>query len=489
MPKQYWGGIVEAQRLKAIKIMMSIVAMLAVSNMAYGASCKYDSSNFMSIGHDAMSNDTVRYNYTATINGVKYRIRKSERFNTSYLSVTVGDNTYTSGSSGSKRYGELYHGNSSYNNDYMVCGNFESFVRTEYEYSTNTCPTTHPNGVISMRRSYDLWSDGSKRNYSGWVEASRTCAAVKTGISSETQTLSCPATHPAGTWTQSRTFETWSDGVPRNHSAWTDVTKNCAATKIRNATETQTLACPALTPSGTWQQSRTYEVWTDGNRNFGAWSNVSVCYNQTPSVSNRTLVHDEDTTGTLTLTAVDDHSQITYELMSQPANGSASVSGTQLRFTPRANWNGTTTLTYRAIDPAGAISNSATVTINVRPVNDAPVASNGTLTVAEDTAGTVTLVATDVEGDSLTYSVVTQPNAAHGTVTISGNKATFTPKPNWNGTTSFTYRANDGTVNSNTATVTVTVTPVNDAPVGMTPLTIRTIEGRTVEVKVTVVPN
>ncbi|RRV02616.1 hypothetical protein EGJ28_24435, partial [Stutzerimonas xanthomarina] len=61
-------------------------------------------------------------------------------------------------------------------------------------------------------------------------------------------------------------------------------------------------------------------------------------------------------------------------------------------------------------------------------------------------------------------SLVNAPNNAHGTVTISGDRATFTPKLNWNGTTTFTYRANDGKANSNTATVTVTVTPVNDAP-------------------------
>src|SRR5690606_39680692 len=77
---------------------------------------------------------------------------------------------------------------------------------------------------------------------------------------------------------------------------------------------------------------------------------------------------------------------------------------------------------------------------------------------------TATLLGTDTDGDSLTYTILAVPNAAHGTVSITGNQATFTPKPNWNGTTSFTYRASDGKLNSNTATVSVTVTPVNDAP-------------------------
>jgi len=344
-----------------------------------------------------------------------------------------------------------------------------SFSYNSFETQTAACPTSHPSGVINQRRDFEVWTDNSKRNYSGWYETSRTCAAVKTGTSNETQTLTCPSTNPAGTWTQRRTFETWSDGVNRNYGAWTDVTKTCAATKIRNATETQTLACTPLTPSGTWQQQRPYEVWTDGNRNFGNWSDVTVCYNQTPSVSSRTLAHDEDTTGSLTLTAVDDHSQITYELVTQPANGSASISGTKLTFTPRADWNGTTSLTYRAKDPAGAISNTATITITVNPVNDTPVVTNLTYSMAEDTAATITLPVVDMdmqfEGDSHTWSVVTAPNATHGTVVISGNKATFTPKPDWNGTTTFTYRATDSKgAQSNTGTVTLTVTPVNDTP-------------------------
>ena len=229
------------------------------------------------------------------------------------------------------------------------------------------------------------------------------------------------------------------------------------------------------TPPSNWNGRTTLSYLAIDSK--GASSNTSTVtitvtpVNDTPSVSNASMAINEDAVGTLTLGVSDVDLQYegdshTWSIVTVPnsAHGTASISGNKLSFTPKPNWNGTTTLTYRARDSKGANSNTATVTITVRPVNDAPVASNTTLTVAEDTAGTVTLVASDVDGDSLTYSIVAQPNAAHGTVTISGNKATFTPKPNWNGTTTFTYRANDGTVNSNTATVTVTVTPVNDTP-------------------------
>src|SRR5690606_39587784 len=66
------------------------------------------------------------------------------------------------------------------------------------------------------------------------------------------------------------------------------------------------------------------------------------------------------------------------------AHGSATISGDKLTFTPKEDWNGTATLTYRATDSKGANSNTGTVTIIVRPVNDAPVASNVSLATAEE---------------------------------------------------------------------------------------------------------
>lgn len=94
--------------------------------------------------------------------------------------------------------------------------------------------------------------------------------------------------------------------------------------------------------------------------------------------------------------------------------------------------------------------------------NAAPVASDVSGSGNEDATAAVTLSATDANSDQLTYSVVAQPT--NGTVTVSGSTATYTPSGDFNGSDSFTYKANDGTVDSNTATASVTVTAVNDAP-------------------------
>src|SRR5439155_681150 len=107
------------------------------------------------------------------------------------------------------------------------------------------------------------------------------------------------------------------------------------------------------------------------------------------------------------------------------------------------------------------------VTFEYAP-NAAPVANNESYTTAEDTPLTVSAPGVlgndaDVDGDALAAVVVSGP--AHGAVTLNaGGSFTYTPAANYNGADSFTYKASDGALDSNTATVSLTVTPVNDAP-------------------------
>ena len=94
----------------------------------------------------------------------------------------------------------------------------------------------------------------------------------------------------------------------------------------------------------------------------------------------------------------------------------------------------------------------------VVPVNVPPVAVDLSMAMdmAEGNSKTITLAATDADGDVLTYSIVSQSSL--GNVTVDGNKATFTANENANGDTTFTYKANDGNADSNTATVAVSIT-------------------------------
>jgi VCBS repeat-containing protein len=126
------------------------------------------------------------------------------------------------------------------------------------------------------------------------------------------------------------------------------------------------------------------------------------------------------------------------------------------------------------------VSNTLHQTVHVAAVNDAPVAANGTLTVSEDSSANAgTLVATDVDNPTLTYSLVgASGGATHGTVIITNATTgayTYTPAADYVGTDSFTFKANDSSVDSNNATVSITVNnPVNDAPV-VTPATLAAV--------------
>src|SRR5207247_1839259 len=95
--------------------------------------------------------------------------------------------------------------------------------------------------------------------------------------------------------------------------------------------------------------------------------------------------------------------------------------------------------------------------------NQTPVANAQSVSTAEDTAKAITLTGSDVDGDPITFAVVTAP--IHGTLTGTAPNLTYTPVLNYNGADSFTFKVNDGTVDSPTATVSITVTPVNDPPV------------------------
>src|SRR5207244_2180005 len=112
---------------------------------------------------------------------------------------------------------------------------------------------------------------------------------------------------------------------------------------------------------------------------------------------------------------------------------------------------------------------TASITLNV--VNDVPIAVANSYSVNEDTTLTVAASGvlgndSDVDGDSLTAVLVSSP--AHGSLTLNANGSlNYTPNANFNGSDSFTYKANDGTLDSNVATVSITVNAVNDAPVAV----------------------
>jgi len=154
---------------------------------------------------------------------------------------------------------------------------------------------------------------------------------------------------------------------------------------------------------------------------------------------------------------------LTAQLVSDVSHGELSLSSNgSFTYMPDENFFGEDSFTYKACE-GSLCSEPAEVTLTIAPVNDEPVAHDVVITTAEDTAVSITLDVSDVEGDDLVASIVTPP--AHGVAVVSGTVVIYTPEADWNGLDEFTYKVNDGALDSNVAVISVNVTPVNDAPV------------------------
>ncbi|EPM4642657.1 TPA: tandem-95 repeat protein [Vibrio parahaemolyticus] len=159
-----------------------------------------------------------------------------------------------------------------------------------------------------------------------------------------------------------------------------------------------------------------------------------------------------------------DDKVVSLDTNNGPANGTVSVNPDgSVTYTPNDNYHGADSFTY--IVTSGGVSESTTVNVDVTPVNDAPMAKDDIATTQEDTAVTIDVMPndTDVDGDTLSIQSASVPSD-QGTVEIVDGKLVFTPAENFNGDTEITYTVTDGQL-TDEAKVTVTVNPVNDAPI------------------------
>ncbi|HCG8513640.1 TPA: tandem-95 repeat protein, partial [Vibrio parahaemolyticus] len=158
-----------------------------------------------------------------------------------------------------------------------------------------------------------------------------------------------------------------------------------------------------------------------------------------------------------------DDKVVSLDTNNGPANGTVSINPDgSVTYTPNDNYHGTDSFTY--IVTSGGVSESTTVSVDVTPVNDAPVAKDDIATTQEDTAVTIDVLPndSDVDGDKLSIESASVPKE-QGTVEVVNGKLVFTPAENFNGDAEITYTVTDGQL-TDEAKVTVTVNPVNDAP-------------------------
>jgi len=191
-------------------------------------------------------------------------------------------------------------------------------------------------------------------------------------------------------------------------------------------------------------------------------SDAVLTVNHVPTALPQTLSLNEDKPAPINLLGHDpDSDPLSYPLVTPPEHGALSGTGSNLVYTPSPNYNGPDSFTFKVND--GLVDSApATVRLTILPVNDPPVAQSQSVTLDEDTAVAIMLGAFDVDGDAIAFTVGTP---THGTLTGTPPNLTYRPFTNYFGPDSFSFNVSDGQANSELATVSLTIHPVNDAPV------------------------
>jgi VCBS repeat-containing protein len=265
------------------------------------------------------------------------------------------------------------------------------------------------------------------------------------------------------------------DGDSLSYSQKVGASAAHGSVSFNNAAGTYT-----YTPNANYNGSDSFTIVVSDGNGGTAEQVVSVnvnAVNDAPTApANGSVTTAEDSASAATSIGASDvdGDSLTYaqKVGAQAAHGSVSfnqAAGTYT-YTPNANYNGSDSFTIVISD--GQLTTEQLVSVTVTPVNDAPTApATGSVSTNEDTASAATAIgASDIDGDSLSYSQKVGASAAHGSVSFNNAAGTYTytPNANYNGSDSFTIVVSDGNGGTAEQVVSVNVAAVNDAPTGVT---------------------
>ncbi|CAM5224899.1 tandem-95 repeat protein [Alishewanella longhuensis] len=339
-------------------------------------------------------------------------------------------------------------------------------------YSLTTSPA---NGTLVLNADSGTFTYTPNANYNGSDSFVVTISDGQGGSTTSTVTLNVTPVNDAPV-SADQTLSTQEDTALNGAIVANDIDGDNLAYSLTTSPANGTLVLNAdsgtftYTPNANYNGSDSFVVTISDGQGGSTTSTVTLNVtpvNDAPVSADQTLSTEEDTALNGAIVADDiDGDDLAYSLSTSPANGTVVLNaetGT-FTYTPNANFNGSDSFVVTISDGQGG-STTSTVTLNVTPVNDAPVSADQTLSTEEDTALNGAIVADDIDGDDLAYSLSTSP--ANGTVVLNAETGTFTytPNANFNGSDSFVVTISDGQGGSTTSTVTLNVTPVNDAPV------------------------
>lgn len=165
-------------------------------------------------------------------------------------------------------------------------------------------------------------------------------------------------------------------------------------------------------------------------------------------------------------TAIDaDQDSLTYSIKNLPVWAEFKTVTGELSGTPAAEHIGITSGIIISVSDGTASASLAAFNIEVIKVNKAPQAEGSSISLNEDSSAIIKLTATDSHQDLLSYVIENQPE--HGSLVKQGDTWLYTPNADFNGDDSFNFKANDGEFDSNSATVSIDVLPINDKPIAV----------------------
>ncbi len=256
------------------------------------------------------------------------------------------------------------------------------------------------------------------------------------------------------------------DGDALTYSIVTNCTKGNAVITNSSTGAFTYMPDPGVSGSGLF----TFKVNDGGLDSDVASVNITISgTNVPPAASNSTINVSEDTVYNGQLNGSDpDGDPITYSIVSNGTKGSAILvdpSTGSFTYEPDTNENGSDSFTF-VVNDGSVNSPMATVSVSISAINDAPLAESAAITVSEDGQYEGMLTGTDVDGDSLTYSLAS--GSSKGTVIIvdpTTGAFTYSPDANATGSDSFFFKVHDGSLGSSSAEVAITINGENDAPV------------------------
>lgn len=204
--------------------------------------------------------------------------------------------------------------------------------------------------------------------------------------------------------------------------------------------------------------------------------------NEAPVAESLDLSTDENTPLEISLNSTDANGDsLTFAIDQPPEHGTLSNFDADLgtvTYTPNANYTGNDRFEFTTND--GELdSNAAVVTITIISLNSPPSAESQELIVEENGELHITLTGSDPDGDELTFRIVEEP--AYGTLEGDSPNLVYLPSPDYHGNDSFAFVANDGGLDSDVSTISITIIPARSPPTA-TALSFETSEGQPISV-------